>query len=202
MKIELYLPYYPENAVAGSGNDMSDEEYASRLMDMFGGGYNNFMDQAMMDSQDPRYNVSYVMPEKYMIESVEDNGKVEYYGFECVLNDENDANMSNDEFMFYANSGDMCAFFVHLVISDEYRNTDAINEINFWLKESREIMRDPHISDDRKITMLPYKDLIIKLPGVDNLVISGTYKLCGARVIEQDNNNNFAIIVTRIERSE
>ena len=202
MKIELYLPYYPENAVAGSGNDMSDEEYARRLMDMFGGGYNNFMDKAMMDSQDPRYNVSYVMPEKYMIESVEDNGKVEYYGFECVLNDENDANMSNDEFMFYANSGDMCAFFVHLVISDEYRNTDAINEINFWLKESREIMRDPHISDDRKITMLPYKDLIIKLPGVDSLVISGTYKLCGARVIEQDNNNNFAIIVTRIERSE
>ena len=202
MKIELYLPYYPENAVAGSGNDMSDEEYAKRLMDMFGGGYNNFMDQAMMDSQDPRYNVSYVMPEKYMIESVEDNGKVEYYGFECVLNDENDANMSNDEFMFYANSGDMCAFFVHLVISDEYRNTDAINEINFWLKESREIMRDPHISDEKKITMLPYKDLIIKLPGVDNLVISGTYKLCGARVIEQDNNNNFAIIVTRIERSE
>ena len=202
MKIELYLPYYPENAVAGSGSDMSDEEYASKLMDVFGGGYNNFMDQAMMDSQDPRYNVSYVMPEKYMIESVEDNGKVEYYGFECVLNDENDANMSNDEFMFYANSGDMCAFFVHLVISDEYRNTDAINEINFWLRESREIMRDPHIDDDRKITMLPYKDLIVKLPGVDNLVISGTYKLCGARVIDQDNNNNFAIIVTKIERSE
>lgn len=202
MKVELYLPYYPENAVAGSSNDISDEEYANRLLDMFGGGYNNFMNQALSEVADERYDMRTIMPDKYAIEAVEDQGKVEYYGFECVLNDENDKNMSNDEFMYYANSGDMCAFFVHLVISEEYRNTDAINEINFWLRESRAVMNDPHIDDDHKFGMLPDKDIIIKVPGVDNIIIKGQYQLTGSRVVDQDNNNNFAIIVTKIEPVE
>ena len=93
----------------------------------------------------------------------------------------------------------MCAFFVHLTVNDEFKNPDAINEINFWLKESREIMNDRNIDDDHKFLMLPYKDIIIKLSGVDNLIIPGKYKLVGSRVIDQDDRNNFAIIVTKIE---
>ena len=199
MKIELYLPYYPENTVANSKNDLSDEDYAKQLMEMFNSSYNGFMDSAMGISSDPRYDMRDVIPEKYGIGSVKDDGRVEYYGFECVLNDEDDKNMSENEFMFYANSGDMCAFFVHLIVTDEYRNTDAINEINFWLKESREIMKNPHIDDEHRITLLPYKDLIVKLTGVDGVIVKGKYKLEGARVVDQDNRNDFAIIVTRVQ---
>lgn len=198
MKVELYIPYYPERA-AGSGNDMSDKEYANRLLDMFNGEYHNFMNKALADASDERYEMRDIMPEKYAIEAVEDQTTVQYYGFECVLNDENDANMSADEFLYYYNSGDMCAFFVHLIISDEYRNTDAINELNFWLRESRAVVNDPHIDEDHKFSMLPDKDIIVKVPGLDNIIIKNQYKLSGSRVVDQDNNNNFAIIVTKIE---
>ncbi len=196
MKVELYLPYFPEGDVAGTGNDISDEEYANKLMEMYGGGYNSFMDRAMSDYMDERYGVSQVLPEKYAIESVEDNGKVEYYKFDCILSDENDRNMSNDEFMFYANSNDMCAFFVNMIITDEPKDGDAVNELNFWLKESRRIMHDQNIADDYKVAMLPFKDLLIKIPGS----LPNTFRLVGARVVDQDNSNSFAIIVTKIER--
>lgn len=196
MKIELYLPYFPEGDVAGTGNDISDEEYANKLMETYGGGYNSFMNQAMSNYMDERYGVSQVLPEKYAIGSVEDNGKVEYYKFDCILNDENDRNMSNDEFMFYVNSNDMCAFFVNMIITDEPKDGDAVNELNFWLKESRRIMYDQNIADDYKVAMLPFKDLLIKIPGN----IPNTFRLVGARVVDQDNANSFAIIVTKIER--
>ena len=199
MKAEFYLPYYPEGDIAGNTSDLSDEEYARQLSSMFNGGYNSFMNEAMGMSNDSRYGFSSVIPSEYAIESVADNGKVDYYQFECLLNDENDKGMDFDEFTFYAKSGNMCAFFVHLTVYDEYRNPDAINEINFWLKESREIMNDRNIDDDHKFLMLPYKDIIIKLSGIDNLMVPGKYMLSGSRVIEQDDRNNFAIIVTKIE---
>jgi hypothetical protein len=44
--------------------------------------------------------------------------------------------------------------------------------------------------------MLPFKDLLIKIPGN----IPNTFRLVGARVVDQDNVNSFAIIVTKIER--
>lgn len=188
--------------VAGSKNDMSDDAYAQQLMEMYGSDYNSFMNEAMGIVSDSRYGMMDVIPEKYAIEAVEDNGRVEYYAFDCVLNDENDAGMSNDEFLFYVNSGDMCAFFAHLTVSEERTNPDAVNELNFWLKESREIMNDPHIDDDHKFGMLPHKDLVIEIESVDNLIIPGKYVLNGSRVIDMDNRNNFAFITTRIDRFE
>lgn len=199
MKAEFYLPYYPEGTVAGNGNDMSDEEYARKLTEMFGSGYNSFMDRAMFS--DDRYGVHEVIPEEYAIGSVEDSQQVEYYGFECMLNNENDEPMSMSEFNFNVDSNDMCAFFVHMSVDDEYRNTDAVNELNFWLKESKQIMDNPHIDNGHRIGMLPYKDIIINVPEVDGLVVPGKFKLIGTRVVDQDNPKNFAVIVNRIERN-
>ena len=201
MKTKVFLPYFPESQLAGSQNDISDEQYAEQLLDMYDNKYKNFMDQAMATVYDQRYGVMEVMPEKYAIESVKDNGRVDYYEFSGQLNNEEDQDMGDSEFAYYANSGDMCAFFVHLTISEE-NGDDQVDELNSWLKESRRIMLDRNIDDDYKVGMLPGKDLIIEFRRSDAPMFTKKYVLRGSRVIDQDNNKNFAIIVTKIEEAE
>ena len=194
MLAKLYLPYYPEGGFANDENDMSDEEYANTLLNNFGASYSRYMDNMIGGFVDDRYNVMEVIPEKYQIKGVKDTTKVQYYTFECQLNNEEDEQMSTDEFEFYLNSGDMCAFFVHILMPtrrDEI-DPDSFGELNFWLKDSRGVMHDPHIDDEHRVAMLPHKDLI---------VVIGTFKylLSGSRDIDQDNTNNFAIIVNKIK---
>lgn len=200
MRVKLYIPYYPEGAVANDKNDMSDEDYANALLNNFGGGYSKYMDNVINSITDSRYDMVDVVPEKYQIKSVKDTSKVEYYLFDCELNNEEDEFMSVDEFNFYANSGDMCAFFVHMILGtrDEV-DADAVSELNFWLKDSRNIMLDSHIDDDHKVAMLPDKDLLIDITVTNNLIIPSRYMLSGTRIIDQDNANNFAIIVNKIK---
>ena len=197
MKGKLFLPFFPEKPLASSQSDISDEQYAKQLLDMYDNGYMNFMDQAMGTMMNQRYGVMEVMPEKYAIESVKDNGNVDYYAFDAQVNNEEEQNMSDDEFMFYANSGDMCAFFLHLSVDED--NADSVDELNSWLKESRRIMNNPHIEDDYRVGMLPARDLIIEFRREDSPMFVRKFKLCGARVIDQDSNKHFAIIVTKIE---
>lgn len=200
MRVKLYIPYYPEGAVVNDKNDMSDEDYANALLNNFGGGYSKYMDNVINSITDSRYDMVDVVPEKYQIKSVKDTSKVEYYLFDCELNNEEDEFMSEDEFNFYANSGDMCAFFVHMILGtrDEV-DADAVSELNFWLKDSRNIMLDSHIDDDHKVAMLPDKDLLIDITVTNNLMTPSRYMLSGARIIDQDNANNFAIIVNKIK---
>jgi hypothetical protein len=47
--------------------------------------------------------------------------------------------------------------------------------------------------------MLPSKDLIIQLNTTDNLMLPSKYTLMGSRIIDEDNANNFAIIVNKIK---
>ena len=199
MKTKIFLPYFPEGPLASSESDLSDEQYARQLLDMYDSGYKNFMDQAMGSMMDQRHGVMEVMPEKYAIENAVDDGRVDYYEFECVMNNEEDEPMSEDEFNFYANSGNMCAFFLHNVLPPKQENeSEDVVELNSWLKESRNIMSDAKIDDGVKVGMLPAKDLIIEFPSVSTMM-NKRWKLCGSRVIDQDNQWNFAIIVTKIE---
>lgn len=200
MRVKLYIPYYPEGAVVNDKNDMSDEDYANALLNNFGGGYSKYMDNVINSITDSRYGMVDVVPEKYQIKSVKDTSKVEYYLFDCELNNEEDKFMSEDEFNFYVNSGDMCAFFVHMILGgrDEV-DADAVSELNFWLKDSRNIMLDSHIDDDHKVAMLPDKDLLIDITVTNNLITPSRYMLSGTRIIDQDNANNFAIIVNKIK---
>ena len=197
MKTKIFLPYFPEGQLASSENDLSDEQYAKQLLDMYDSSYNNFMNQVMGSMADQRYGVTEVIPEKYAIEGTEDNGRVDYYEFECMLNNEEDEPMSEDEFKFYANSGEMCAFFVHMSVTDK-SDADSLDEFNSWLKECKKIMADRNIDEGYKIGMLPGKDLIIEFPSVSTMM-NKRWKLCGSRVIDQDNPRNFAIIVVKIE---
>ena len=196
MKTKIFLPYFPEGPLAGSTSDLSDEQYARQLLDMYDNGYRNFMDQAMGMMMDQRYGVMETIPEKYGIGNVTDDGKVDYYEFECMLNDEEDRPMSEDEFNFYADSGDMCAFFVHMSITDE-NDADSLDELNSWLKECKKIMADRNIDEGYKIGMLPGKDLIVEFPSTSTMM-NRRWKLHGSRVIDQDSTRDFAIIVTKI----
>ena len=47
MKTKIFLPYFPEGQLASSENDLSDEQYAKQLLDMYDSSYNNFMNQVM-----------------------------------------------------------------------------------------------------------------------------------------------------------
>ena len=191
MTAKLYLPFYPNGDFATVENDMSDEEYANALLNQFGSGYNSFMDRALANASDDRYGMMEVMPEQYQIKGAKDNGVVRYYTFDCEVNDEDDKPISESEIEYYANSGEMCAFFIHMLIGRD-QDPDGISELNFWLKDSRGIMNDPHVDDRHKVGMLPDKDLKI---GVGNRI----YVLSGSRVIDQDNVNNFAIIVNKVK---
>ena len=197
----MYIPYFPNGEIANDRNDLSDEAYANMLINQFGSQYNNFMNRAM--AADGRYDVQEVIPEQWGIKSVDDKQRIEYYQFECVLNNEEDSNMGADEFSYYANSNEMAAFFVHMLIGKD-QDPDSISEINFWLKDSRGIMTDPNIDDEHKVGMLPDKDIIIEFDGNDGLMQglsrSMKYILSGSRVIDQDNVNNFAIIVNKIQK--
>ena len=97
----------------------------------------------------------------------------------------------------------MAAFFVHMLVGKD-QDPDSISEINFWLKDSRGIMADPNIDDEHKVGMLPDKDIIIEFDGNDGLMQGLNrpmkYILSGSRVIDQDNVNNFAIIVNKIQK--
>ena len=203
MRVKLYIPYYPEGSFAGNDNDMTDEEYAEALLNNFGSAYSRYMNNVIDGFVDDRYDMRELVPDKYQIKSVKDTTKMQYYIFECELNNEEDEPMGQDEFFYYARSGEMCAFFVHIYVSkgdDWYRkNDDAVSELNFWLRDSRSIMLDPHIDDDHRVAMLPDKNLIIDLGATDNLMIPTRYALTGSRVIDQDNANNFAIIVNKIK---
>lgn len=193
------MPYYPEGVIANDENDISDEEYANALLSNFGGAYSQYMNDVVGNFTDSRYGMTDIMPEQYQIKSVKDTSKVEYYSFDCELNNEEDAHMSENEFEFYANSGEMCAFFIHMFLGKgDETDADAVSELNFWLKDSRNVMLDPHIDDEHKVGMLPDKDLMIDLVATDSLLPS-RYILSGSRVIDQDNSNNFAIIVNKIK---
>ena len=201
MKIKMYIPYFPNGEIANDRNDLSDEAYANMLINQFGSQYNNFMNRAM--AADGRYDVQEVIPEQWGIKSVDDKQRIEYYQFECILNNEEDSNMGADEFSYYANSNEMAAFFVHMLVGKD-QDPDSISEINFWLKDSRGIMADPNIDDEHKVGMLPDKDIIIEFDGNDGLMQGLNrpmkYILSGSRVIDQDNVNNFAIIVNKIQK--
>lgn len=189
----LYLPYFPEGGVAGSENDMTDEEYANALLNQFGKGYNSFMDRALANASDDRYNMMEIMPEEYQIKGVKDSGKVDYYPFGCEVNDEEDKPMSDSELDYYTRSGEMCAVFIHMLVDGKV-DPDGISEMNYWLKDSRGIMTDPNIDESHKVGMLPAKDLLLYTNG-------RKYVLTGSRVIDQDNVNNFAIIVNKVKNS-
>ncbi len=201
MRARIYIPYFPNGEIANDRNDLSDEAYANMLVSQFGSQYNNFMNRAM--AADGRYDVQEVIPEQWGIKSVDDKQRIEYYQFECILNNEEDSNMGPDEFSYYANSNEMAAFFVHMLVGKD-QDPDSISEINFWLKDSRGIMADPNIDDEHKVGMLPDKDIIIEFDGNDGLMQGLNrpmkYILSGSRVIDQDNVNNFAIIVNKIQK--
>ena len=194
----MYIPYFPNGEIANDRNDLSDEAYASMLLKQFGSQYNDFMDRAMVF--DNRYDVHEVIPEQWSIKGVDDKQLVEYYKFECVLNNEEDSDMGVDEFNYYANSNEMTAFFVHMLIGKD-QDPDSISELNFWLKDSRGIMGDKNIDDGHKVGMLPDKDIIIEFDGNGGFMPRpAKYVLSGSRVVDQDNVNNFAIIVNKIQK--
>ena len=189
MIAKLYLPYYPNGEEANAQNDMTDEEYANALLNQFGQKYNSFMDKAVNAAADSRYGMMDIMPDEYKIKSVSDNTTVRRYEFTCQVNDDDDKPVSDSELAYYLQSGDMCAFFIHVLI-DERVDTDAVSELNFWLRDSRNIMNDRNIDDDYKVGMLPPKDLVTE---------TNKFVFSGSRVVDQDNTNNFAIIVNKIK---
>jgi hypothetical protein len=201
MFAKLLIPYFPEGEVANDVNEMSDEEYANALLNTFGGEYSRYMNSVIDNFTDSRYDMMELMPEKYQIKGVKDNARVSWYAFDCQLNNEEDENMPIEEFSYYANSGEMCAFFVHILMPNrrDEIDPDAISELNFWLRDSINVQRDPHIDDDHRVGMLPSKDLIIQLNTTDNLMLPSKYTLMGSRIIDEDNANNFAIIVNKIK---
>ena len=185
------LPYNPVGELAGNENDMSDEEYAQELLKQFGGDYNNFMNNAMYNMSNGT-GVMDLMPDQYQVKSVQDTKGYAYYTFTAFLNDMNDQPVSVPDLMNYAASNDMVAFFVHIGIGKE-ANPDADEEMRMWLKDCKDIMKNPHIDDNYRIGMVPAKDLIIEAEGAK-------YQLTGARVIDQDNPSNFAIIVNKVKK--
>lgn len=192
MIAKLYLPYYPSGEEANGQNDMTDEEYANALLNQFGQKYNAFMDKAVADASDSRYGMMDVMPDEYKIKSVTDKATVRRYEFICQVNDDDDKPVSDSELDYYLQSGDMCAFFIHIMV-DERTDTDAVSELNFWLRDSRNIMNDRNIGDDYKVGMLPPKDLVI-------VTDARKFVFSESRVVDQDNTNNFAIIVNKIKK--
>ena len=192
MRARLFLPYYPYGDFGNDSKEISDKEYAEQLLQTFGGEYNAFMNDAMRALSDPRYNMVDLPPEEYAINSVEDRSDVEYYTFDCLLNNEEDKNLSRAEFDFLTSNGDMVAIFVHLNVGED-NSPDAVDELNLWLKESKDIMENPHINDDARMGMLPYKDLKAEIDGEMFL-----FETTG--VVDQDNRNNFAIIVNKIKK--
>ena len=192
MLAKLYLPYYPNGEMANSENDMSDEEYANALLNQFGQKYNSFMDRAIVNSSDSRYNMMEIMPEEYRIKSVSDNNTMRRYEFNCQINDDDDKPVSDSELAYYMQTEEMAAFFIHVLI-DETTSTDAVSELNFWLRDSRNIMNDRNIDDNYRVGMLPPKDLVI-------VTERDKFFFSESRVVDQDNTNNFAIIVNKIKK--
>ena len=191
MTIKLNLPYNPVGELAGNENDMSDEEYANELMRQFGSDYNNFMNNAMYNMTNDT-GVMDLMPDQYQVKSVQDTRGLAYYTFTAFLNDMDDQPMTTENLLRYVNTNDMAAFFVHLAIERE-ANPDADEELRMWLKDCKDIMKNPHIDDAYRVGMVPPKDLIIDAEGM-------RYQFVGARVIDQDNPKNFAIIVNKVKK--
>ena len=194
MNIKLKLPYNPVGKLAGDGDDMSDEEYVNQLLSQFNAGYNSFMNNAMDGMMDPGTGVMDLMPEQYQIKSVKDYNHVEYYTFSALLNDMDDQPLGLNDLMGFEKSGEMGAFFIHLTVQQD-TDVDASEELALWLKDCRDIMTNPHVDENYKVGMLPSKDLIIEASEDGRI----KYLLSGARVIDQDNVNNFAIIVNKVK---
>ena len=201
MRVKLLLPYYPDGAVANDENDMSDEEYANALLNSFGDSYMKYMNSVVDGISDSRYGMVDVMPEQYRIKSVKDTTRTEYYEFGALLYNEDYKDMSYSELEYYRNTGDMFAVYIRIgSFPAQYTNNpDAVGELCFWLKDSYNVMNNPHIEEDYKVGMLPHKDLIIQETDQSGTPIGRRYCLSGSRVIDQDDSNNFALIVNKIK---
>lgn len=202
MRIKLFLPFYPVGEFATEKNEISDEQYADMLNSYYTSSYFKFMNDVLMGRADSRYNIQEVIPEEYQIKSVkEKNLPTRYYTFDALLNDIDDNPVDSAFFMNPRNLMEMNAFIIHIII-DEEKNEDALSELALWTRESGEIMRDPRIDEDHKISILPQKDLKIGISEITNgMRYDSVFKFVACRIPDQDNKQNFAIIVNKIERA-
>ena len=183
-------------------DEITDEEYSDMLNSYFTSSYFKFMEKALMGQIDNRYDVREIIPEKYQIKSVKEKKiPARYYTFDAILNDIDDKPLDISFFLNSANLREMNAFIVHILIPEE-KNEDALSELALWTRESGEIMRDPRIDEEHKISILPEKDLKIGIyEEINGIRYDYIYKLISCRIPDQDNKQNFAIIVNKIERA-
>lgn len=202
MRAKLFLPYFPPAEVAGVENEMTDEEYSDALTSYYTSAYHKFMENAIRGYVDDRYNIHDVIPEKYQIKAIKEK-KVpsRYYSFDVLLNDMYDRPLAPSFFANPRNLSSMNAFTIHILVDDE-KNEDGLSELALWVRESGEIMKDPRIDEEKKIEILPPKDLKIDISEeLNGIIYQRIYLFDSCRIPEQDDKNNFAIIVNKIERT-
>ena len=201
MKAILFLPFYQTGDFANDEKQISDEEYAQMLNNYFSSDYYKFMNNAINGFFDERYQMMDVMPEKYQVKSVKEKvTPTKYFTFDIDFNDMEDQPIDGVFLNRLCRQPSMTAFFIHVHPEDEV-NSDGLSEMAFWVRESKQIMSDPRIDDERKLGMLSPKDLRLAFTEeINGINYDFRYELKGCRVVDQDDRNNFAIIVNKIEK--
>ena len=197
------LPYYPGSEVSGEEKEISDEEYVEMLNEYYSRDYFRYMDNAINGIMDSRYGIQEVIPDQYKIETV-GHKMVEpsYHSFISELNNIDDEPLSYNDIVQNCNNPEPVGFIFHIYIDNNPSAADSISELSQWVRESQQILRDPHIDDEKRLKVLPIKDLIISCENEQNGVIyEEEFVFNGSVIIDLDNRTNFAVAVNKITRN-
>lgn len=190
MITELYIPTIKIKENFDYNKNIDDRTYINMLNKNYAESYND-IDNYMTTGDKGQQN-------KYTYYTTIGNKKgdeiYEYNKTEASIKDMNGNDLLNETVNSYLSNGDMFVIIVN--INPDTINEDTESELIFWIKESMKINNSPKINDDKKISILPKRDLKIK---INNII--ATLLDCKIIDVYSNPNNgkfNFAILIKKI----
>jgi hypothetical protein len=168
------------------GDGLTYKEYDKRLQDEFNNS-NSSLDSYLRGTSVNYLNKRYGVNE-YKNMTV-DKTKFEYFDVECPVYNMRKNEMQPFELVKCRAEGLMFIMIIDVPI--KFVTSEVESELRFWIKDSMSINVHHEIPEQKRLEMLPTKDLKIKLGDVE-----GTLSKC--RIINFENPFRLTVLVERI----
>lgn len=189
MITDLYIPVVATNDNFDYNKEIDPQTYIKMLRDGYYESAND-IDQYMKTGEK---HVSNRYTHYTVLKTTPDPEIYEYHKVESEVRDINNILLDNTGLQQVLNCNDMFILILNIVCESVDADTDS--ELMFWLKESIKINNDSRIDDDKKLMILPKRDLQI----FDGNLI---WELCDCKILDNygrinKGEFNFAILVNK-----